>query len=92
MPRVKRNTIKSFKIEGRTYSTAHNAARAFADSLAWHLDHQRDTKLRSLLGDDDAAWDRYYDKVDEEDERMFFDRTWEKAYRRCLPIFQRYFQ
>lgn len=83
MPRVRRNAIKSFKIEGRTYATAYNAARAFADALSFHIDCAR----YNLIEDNEAAWDRYYDTLEDE-----LDRIKEKAYRRSLPIFQRYFQ
>ena len=84
MPRVKRNAIKSFKIEGRTYSTAYTAAKAFADALAFHVDCARYDRIDE---DDETALDRYYDSLDDD-----LDRIQEKAYRRCLPIFQRYFQ
>lgn len=84
MPRVKRNAIKSFKIEGRTYVTAYNAARAFADALSFHIDCVRYDRIDE---DDEDAWDRYYDSLEDD-----LDRVKEKAYRRSLPIFQRYFQ
>lgn len=84
MPRVKRRAIKNYKIDGRTYATAHTTARAFADALAFHIDCMRCDRIDE---DDEDAWDRYNDTLEDD-----IDRITEKAYRRSLPIFQRYFQ
>lgn len=80
--RVKRKVIHAIKIGGYTYHTPQTAARAFADEIALQMDERYITRMEHFHHEDDPFWDTV---------EGVYDISYEKAYRRCLPIFRKFF-
>ena len=83
MTRVSRKLVPVIKIGSYTYRTPHTTARAFAEEIALQMDDRYITRMEQMYHEDDPFWDA--------DEGVY-DNAYEKAYRRSLPIFKRFFE
>lgn len=83
MTRVSRKLVPAIKIGNYTYRTPHTAARAFADEVALQMDDRYIARMDQIYHEDDPFWDTV---------EGVYDISYEKAYRRSLPIFRKFFE